>query len=60
MAKLSPAEKKSMREFVKQAPLSQPSVPVSPITEYLQYLSQIPLEFSPPKPVRFSGNHWLL
>jgi len=60
MAKLTPDEKQSLREFLKQAPLQQQTAPVLPFSDYLQYLSQLPQEFSPLKPVRFEGAHWLL
>ena len=60
MARLSPSEKQALREFADQPPLRQPPVPVKPIMDYLQAISNLPASLRPPKPVRFTGDHWKL
>jgi hypothetical protein len=60
MAKLSKIERESLKAFAKQKPLKR-SIPAQvPMSQYLLYLSSLPESLTPPKPVRFQGNYWLL
>jgi hypothetical protein len=60
MARLGSAEKLALRQFADQPPLHQPPAPVLTIMDYLQAISNLPASLRPPKPVRFTGNHWKL
>ena len=60
MARLTPDEKQALRDFASQPPLPQPPPLVLPVMDYLRTISRLPGSFRPPKPVRFTGQHWKL
>jgi hypothetical protein len=60
MAKLTEKEKSAFLEFARCAALPQQRPPILPFTEYLRLLGDLAKLPHPPKPVRFSGQHWKL
>jgi hypothetical protein len=60
MARLTEEEKSAFVALARSAPLPHQRPPVLPIAEYLRLISNLAKLPHPPKPVRFSGQHWKL
>ena len=60
MAKLTEEEKSVFLELARGAPLPQQRPPDLPISDYLRLIGDLAKLPHPPKPVRFSGQHWKL
>jgi hypothetical protein len=60
MARLTEEEKSAFLALARSVPLPHQRPPILPIADYLRLISHLAQLPHPPKPVRFSGQHWKL